>query len=197
MLDRSGRTSHLARDTESQVPEPVTKPEPKSKAAERDDPDAIALKSKHISKSTHDSYVNPRTHPEPQEDNQVTSRAGQAAASPLFAPAPGSGGVGVGTGSPFGARFGAYAALIRDRVAQHWKTEQVDQRLRTLPTAIVTFEISRDGQVSNVRVAQTSGNVALDYSAQRAVAETAPFPPLPATYGGSSATVEFWFTLQR
>ena len=122
---------------------------------------------------------------------------GQSASSPLYAPAPGSGGVGVGEGTPFGTRFGAYAALIRDRVAQKWRTEQVDARIRSLPSAIVTFDIQRGGQVRNVRVVQSSGNVALDYSAQRAVMEAAPFEPLPAAYSGSSATIEFWFTLKR
>ena len=106
-------------------------------------------------------------------------------------------GVGVGSGAPFGNIFGAYAMLVRDRVAQKWHTDQLDARIRTLPTAIVTFEIQRNGQVRNVRVAQSSGNVVLDYSAQRAVAEASPFDALPAAYSGSSATIEFWFTLKR
>ena len=44
---------------------------------------------------------------------------------------------------------------------------------------------------------QSSGSVALDYSAQRAITEAAPFEPLPAAYDGSSATIEFWFQLKR
>ena len=122
---------------------------------------------------------------------------GQSASSPLYAPAPGSGGVGVGDGTPFGSRFGAYANLIRDRVAQKWHADQVDARIRSLPTAIVTFDIQRSGQVANVRVIQSSGNVSLDNSARRAVMEASPFEPLPAAYSGSSATIEFWFTLKR
>ena len=31
----------------------------------------------------------------------------------------------------------------------------------------------------------------------RAVAEASPFDALPAAYSGSSATIEFWFTLKR
>jgi periplasmic protein TonB len=61
----------------------------------------------------------------------------------------------------------------------------------------VTFDIQRNGQVSNVRVAQTSGNVAMDNSARRAVMEASPLEPLPAAYSGSSASIEFWFTLKR
>ncbi len=193
-----GPMNRVASDTESRVPEPVTKPEKQSKAAEREDENAIPLKSRHKPKSSvSDSYRNPRTKQDPQFENQLTSRVGQSASSPLFAPSPGSGGVGVGDGTPFGSRFGAYAALIRDRVAQKWHTEQVDARIRTLPAAIVTFDIQRNGQVRNVRVVQSSGNVSVDYSAQRAVMEASPFEPLPAAYSGSSATIEFWFTLKR
>jgi len=199
MAGHEGPINRVASDTESQVPEPETsKAEAKSKVAEKDDEDAIPLKSKHPSKSSSsDSYRNPRAKPDALASNQLTSRVGQSASSPLFAQAPGSGGVGVGNGMPFGNRFGAYAALIRDRVAQHWRTDQVDSRIRTLPPAIVTFEIQRSGQVRNVRVEQSSGNVGADYSAQRAVMEASPFPPLPAAYSGSSATIEFWFTLRR
>ena len=190
--------NRVANDSKSQVPEPITKPEPKSKAAEREREDAIPLKSKHPQKSSsNDNYRNPRTNPSPQSDNQLTSRVGQSASSPLYAPAPGSGGVGVGDGTPFGSRFGAYANLIRDRVAQKWHADQVDARIRSLPTAIVTFDIQRSGQVANVRVIQSSGNVSLDNSARRAVMEASPFEPLPAAYSGSSATIEFWFTLKR
>jgi protein TonB len=196
-LDRSGPTNRLAGQSESQVPQPVSKPEPKSKAAQKESEAAIALKSKNARKSTRDTFRNPRANPEPLADNQLTSRTAPAAASPLFAPAPGAGNVGVGSGAPFGNIFGAYAILVRDRVAQKWRTDQLDPRIRTLPTAIITFEIQRDGQVRNVRVAQSSGNPILDYSAQRAVTEAAPFDPLPAAYSGSSATIEFWFTLKR
>ncbi len=193
-----GPTNRVASNTESQVPEPVTKAEKKTRAAEREDEDAIPLKSRHKPKSSaSDSYRNPRTKQEPQPENQLTSRAGQTASSPLFAPAPGSGGVGVGDSTPFGTRFGAYAALLRDRVAQKWHTEQVDSRIRALPAAIVTFDIQRNGQVRNVRVVQSSGNVSVDYSAQRAVMEASPFEPLPAAYSGSSATIEIWFAFKR
>jgi protein TonB len=185
----------LANDTQSQVPTPP-KAEPK-KPSRREDPDAIALKTKGAKQRASTSRYSPRTDSQEQPSNQLYSSVGQAAVSPIFGMAPGSGGVGVGTGSPFGTRFGAYAALLRDRVARQWRTDQVDARLRTLPPAIVTFEIQRNGQVSNIRVVQSSGNRALDYSAERAVLQASPFEPLPAAYGGSSATIEFWFQLQR
>ena len=103
----------------------------------------------------------------------------------------------MGTSSAFGYRFGGYRDLIEQRVAQKWHTEDVDARIQTAPKAIVTFEIQSNGSIGNVRILQSSGNRALDYSAQRAIYEAAPFPPLPQGYERSSANIEIWFQLKR
>lgn len=192
---RSGPLQRLANDTQSQVPSPP-KAEPK-KASRRDEPDAIALKTKGAKQRASSSRYSPRTAPEEQHSNQLYSSAGQAAVSPIFGMAPGSGGVGVGSNTPFGTRCGAYAALIRDRVARQWRTDQVDARIRTLPAAIVTFELQSSGQVGRIRVTQSSGNRSLDYSAERAIIQASPFEPIPAMCGGSAVTIDFWFQLQR
>jgi TonB family protein len=193
---RSGPVNRVAADTQSQIPSPP-KPEPK-KAAREPEPDAIAIRSRKAPRTGR----SPRTDVVRRDqrefgDNQVFSRAGQAASSPMYATAPGSGGVGLGSGAPFGARCGGYAAILRDRVAQRWRTEQVDPRIRTLPPAVVVFELHRNGQVRNVRLVQSSGNVALDYSAQRAIVEAGPFEPIPPGCEGNPAIVEFWFELKR
>jgi protein TonB len=109
----------------------------------------------------------------------------------------GSGGVGASASSPFGNRFGWYEKLIRERVAQRWRTNDVDSRLRTAPAAIVTFTIAKDGNISNIKIFQSSGNYALDQSAQRAVYEANPMPPLPQGFEKNSANIEFWFELKR
>ena len=191
---RGGPVNRLANDTRSQTPA-AAKPEP-VKAAPKPAPDAISIKGREAARKKAQRAAAPARAPEPAS-NQLTSASGAAASSPLYAMTPGTGGVGVGTGAPFGFQFGAYATLVRDRVAQRWRTDQVDPRIRSLPPAIVTFEIIRTGQVRNIRIVQSSGNRALDYSAERAITEAAPFQPLPAQYGGSSAVIEFWFQLQR
>jgi outer membrane biosynthesis protein TonB len=48
-----------------------------------------------------------------------------------------------------------------------------------------------------VRVAQRSGNSALDYSAQRAILDSIPFAPLPPGLRLNSADIEFVFELRR
>jgi protein TonB len=194
---RTGPKNPVANDTQSQVPSPP-KPEPKAMKAAREDPEAIALKSKKAkSRPEREERWASTKAPRDYSDNQVYSRGGAAAASPLFSQAPGSGGIGVGSGTPFGTRFGAYSSLVRDRVSQRWRTDQVDARVRSLPVAILTFEILRNGQVRNIRVAQSSGNRALDYSAERAITEAGPFEPLPVAFDGSYAVIEFWFELKR
>ncbi len=192
---RTGPVNRLASDTESQIPEPVTK---ETKKAAREEPDAIALKSrKRAKKERAERYASNRRDQREYTPNQVYSRGGQAATSPLYGLAPGSGGVGVGSGAPFGTMCGGYAMLLRDRVAARWRTEQVDGRIRSLPPAIITFELTRNGQVRGARVTQSSGNVTLDYSAQRAVMEAGPFEPIPPNCPGNPAVVEFWFELKR
>jgi TonB family protein len=117
--------------------------------------------------------------------------------STMFGGMSGSGGVGVGAGSPFGSQYGYYVDLLRQRVSEKWRTQDVDPRLQTAPPVIVSFDIQRDGTVSNIRLLQRSGTSTLDFSAQRAIMEASPLPPLPAGYTGRFATIEFWFQLKR
>src|SRR5450759_2140341 len=101
----------------------------------------------------------------------------------------------VGNNSPFGNQFGAYADLLRNRVAQYWKT--TDIRTNNAPVVGVTFTLHRDGSVTGIHITQRSGISALDISAQRAVMDAAPFPPLPPQFPKSEADIEFLFKLKQ
>jgi protein TonB len=85
--------------------------------------------------------------------------------------------------------------LVKQRIAQRWDTGQVDGRVQTAPPVIADFDISRDGNVTNLRIIQSSGLPALDFSAQRAILQAAPFPALPGGY--SSSPMEILFQLKR
>jgi periplasmic protein TonB len=193
----SGVINPVASDTRSEVPEPKPEKVQQSKVKEPE-PDAIPIKSHAAPKkpSWKSSSINQYRAKQIDRPNQLYSSEGQKLVSPLIGQ-PGSGGIGVGQGSPFGNRYGYYVDLLRQRVAQKWKTGDVDARIRTAPPAVVTFTIRRDGSISGVRVVQASGNLALDLSAQRAIAEAAPFPPLPAGYERNDVSIEFWFELKR
>jgi len=193
----SGAVNPVANDTRSETPEP--KPEKVQRTRVKEpEPDAIPIPSRAAPKkpSTRASSVNQYRAQQVDRPNQVYSAEGQRLVSPLYG-LPGSGGIGIGQGSPFGNRFGYYVDLLRQKVAQKWRTGDVDPRIRSAPPAIVTFTIRRDGSISSVRLVQTSGNVALDYSAQRAIADAAPFDPLPAAYERNDVSIEFWFELKR
>lgn len=194
---RAGIRNPVAADANSNLPTPAV-PE-KRKPAERD-PEAVALGKKKDPKQKKDraeEAVNRKFRP-PDADraNQIYGRTPQAASSPLFSQS-GSGGVGTGPASSLGSRFGGYEALLRQRVAERWNTGDVDPRIRTAPIVIVTFDLARNGAVSNVTVLQRSNISALDYACQRAVLDAAPFPPLPPAFEREVAKIELWFELKR
>jgi protein TonB len=190
-----GRINRVANDTESQVPA-QPKPEPRKPAAPKPpEPDAIALKSRNARTSPRQTAPQKYTSVPEARPNQVYSRTGQALSSPLFSQARGGGGVGSGSTSPFGNRFGWYEALLRDRVASNWQSQELDARIRN--RVAVSFEILRNGSIRNVRVTQSSGNFAMDQSAQRAILMSNPLPELPREFERESANVEFWFSLQQ
>ena len=194
---RTGIVNPLANPTESSVPTPPPAAKAQRRAAP-EEPDAIPIKSRTHPKTAEVARSAQNTWRAKQEDrpNQLYSAAGQALVSPMMGQT-GSGGVGVGVGSPFGNRFGNYVTILRQRVAEKWRTNDVDPRIHSLPTAIVIFDLMRDGSVRNVHVSQSSGNTAMDYSAQRAIYDASPFPPLPSEFERSDAVIELWFELRR
>lgn len=191
---REGRVNPVANDTESQVPSAPAKPKPRA-PEKAPDPAAVALRSKKNDQkpvpATTPQRYSPVQSPKP---NQVYSSTGQAATTPLYSLAPGGGGVGSGSVSPFGTRFAAYERLLRDIVARNWQSQQLDSRIRN--RVAVTFEIQRNGTIRNIRISQSSGNFTMDQSAQRAIFMSNPVPPLPREYERDVAGIEFWFGLQ-
>ncbi len=191
---QSGLKNPVANDTESHVPQPPAKAKETEKQ-EREEPDAIPLKTKRQPKRRAEVAASNLKYRNPAQDkpNQLYSRSGQAAVSPMYgSTTSGGGGVGFGAGNPFGNRFGYYAQLIRDKVARFWRYPP----MQSAPTVVVTFEIMRSGQIRGVTILQSSGNYELDLSAKRAIMEAAPFDPLPAGYERDSAA-EFTFMVNR
>jgi protein TonB len=196
MVARSGKLNPVANDTQSQLPPPPPKP----KAVQREkppEPDAIPLKSRKTPpKQVWNVSGSPdRYRPEPKP-NQLYSSASSALVSKSMGMA-GSGGTGIARGSPLGDRFGAYAALLQELIARKWNTQDVDSRIRTAPAVVMTFTILRDGTIRNIRRKTSSGNTALDLSAERALYDVGKVDPLPAGYDRNEAEVEFNFVLQR
>ena len=192
----SGPKNPVASDTASNVPVPVLKAKPTPKVT-APDPTAIPIPSRNAKLSRPSpAAALPDKWRASQKDlpNQLYSPTGTRASTQDYA-LTGGGGVGVGNNSPFGNQFGAYADLLRNRVAQYWKT--TDIRANHAPVVGVTFTLRRDGSVTAVHITQRSGISALDISAQRAVMDAAPFPQLPPQFPKNEAEIEFMFQLKE
>ncbi len=211
----SGPENPVANPTRSEVPTP---PAPKAKPAPKPavktappEPDAVSLKSR---KSTpakkqreeappstrqQDAAATPNRFRDTQQEapNQLYGTSGPALSSPMMGKT-GSGQLGYGNSTPFGQEFGWYANMLQDKISQHWRTNDVPQQVRTAPPVIVSFTLKRDGSIDGVpTIKQSSGIASMDYSAQRAVVEAAPFPQIPAQFPRNQAQVEFTFELRR
>jgi protein TonB len=192
--NRGAQPNPVANDTQSKVPQapPKAKPEPKAKAPA---PNAIPLKGKNAKERKQAATPNKWADQQQYQNNQLYSTKGAAASSPLFN-VPGGGGIGLGENSPFGTAYGWYANLLRERIAAKWQSAGLGNA--SVPVT-VQFELRRDGSLGSglPRIAQTSGNAALDRSAQRAIYDAAPFPPLPPGLNQNQVTVELSFSLRR
>lgn len=105
----------------------------------------------------------------------------------------GTGGTGSGAGSGSGSAFTSQIGLsnfpytyylqnIINRVSSNWFTSLVDPGITGSFQATVYFRIHKNGQVSDLKIEETSGIRSLDMSALRAIQTSSPFPPLPRAY---------------
>ncbi|HEY1216794.1 MAG TPA: TonB family protein [Bryobacteraceae bacterium] len=187
---RDAPPNPVANDTESQV-----RTAPAKQDTEKKQPDkAIEIPDRQRPKRQAERPQHQQKYLEPAPQNQVYSRTRQAASSPMYGQS-GSGQVGIGPNSPLGNRLGWYAELIRERIAQNWRTNGLDARSQSSP-AIVSFTIMRDGTVRNPQVVQSSGNPTIDNTALRAVYESNPMPALPPQITDSYISAQFTFNLR-
>jgi TonB family protein len=105
--------------------------------------------------------------------------------------------VGGAGGGDFASRFSSYVTAVQQRISREWLQSSVDPNLTWAPRLTVTFDILRDGTVTNVQLIQSSNNRSLDTSALRAVRSASPLLPLPSAYSGSRVSVEFYFDYRR
>lgn len=135
------------------------------------------------------------TKPEPTPTPDAQSEKGEeAGADEGTGPGFGTGlriggGGGPGDGLGYGAGGGIsnfpytyYLQIITDRVSGNWFTALVDPGISGHFQTIVFFKIHKDGQISELKIEQSSGITPLDLSALRAVRSSTPFPPLPRDY---------------
>ena len=84
-----------------------------------------------------------------------------------------------------------YLARLQQRVERRW----IPGTSNTSVHSVVTFTINRSGAVSNVHLAQTSGNQQIDNAALSAIQQASPLEPLPAAFTGQTIDIHFTFAL--
>jgi TonB family protein len=111
----------------------------------------------------------------------------------------GSGGGGYGSGDGGGGYFpyAYYVDLLRSRISSSWYSSLVAPGLKGKYVAAVYFIVRRDGEVSDLRLENSSGIVSLDLSARRAIENAAPFAPLPPDFPSQYLVVHFEFEWEK
>jgi colicin import membrane protein len=92
-----------------------------------------------------------------------------------------------GGGTVVGPEFLAYKQRVSSIIKQHW----VETDRKSGLVARVYFEISPEGELSNIRLERSSGDKAYDLSVLRAVQRSGPLPPPPEKYRDDFH--EMWF----
>ena len=91
-------------------------------------------------------------------------------------------------------RHAWYRSAVVNALHSTWIRPILAGRAETLE-ATIEFDIVRNGTAYNPRVVVSSGFPALDRSAQRAVSDASPFPPLPNSWPEPVVTVHMVFRL--
>jgi len=85
--------------------------------------------------------------------------------------------------------FPWYLQYVQDTLTNNWgRMSSAQGRVG------VYFRIRKDGRIEGLRVETSSGNAALDQSAELAVKRVNKFNALPDGFDGDSLGVRFWFT---
>jgi TonB family protein len=92
-----------------------------------------------------------------------------------------------------GVDFGPYLARILEDVRENWyRIIPVSAEMKKGKLAI-EFVIMKDGNVREMRLVATSGDVALDRAAWGGITASNPFPPLPSDFTGQYLALRFRF----
>jgi periplasmic protein TonB len=87
--------------------------------------------------------------------------------------------------------LGPYFARIKRRVKKNWQPSSANQEEYT----VLTFAIERNGVISGLKIAKTSGDEQVDRDALEAVQKSSPFGTLPQSFKGDRLPVEFSFNI--
>ncbi len=76
-------------------------------------------------------------------------------------------------------RYVDYARVIKERIMAQWKYPREARENLVEGKLLVLFSLSRQGNMTEIKVTESSGHEILDREAARAISGAAPFPPFP------------------
>jgi TonB family protein len=93
-----------------------------------------------------------------------------------------------------GFEYDFYLALIQSKIERNFRPPP---GVRGQHMATVTFTITKDGGMTGIGLVQSSGNLMIDQSAERAVRAAGRFPPLPPQYEKGELGINFEFVVNE
>ena len=85
----------------------------------------------------------------------------------------------------------AYFAEVKQRIKRNWNPSYTSQE----QTTYLTFNIQKSGQITDLKVTESSGSEKLDRESVEAVQNSGPFDPLPPDFPLEALEIEFSFNI--
>lgn len=178
---------------------PPPKPKPpvpeKPKAVDRLTP--IEVKPKEKPPTAQEAKEKTQPRPAPDDAEKVKPKTGGEKESDLVTNLPALGdathSIALQAEGPI-HEFAYYLSQIQRKIASNWSPPENFGGRRV--TASVRFRIERDGEVTAPRIDEPSFDSIFDQAALRAVAQSAPLPPLPAEYADEWLGITLEFVLR-
>jgi TonB family protein len=92
-----------------------------------------------------------------------------------------------------GVDFGPYLNLALQRVRENWYHLIPESAAIKKGKLAIEFAITKNGQISGMKLVASSSDVALDRPAWGSITASNPFPPLPSEFNGQYLAVRFRF----
>jgi len=182
------KDSVLTSEDTSKVPAPppkeATQPPPR--------PTDILVKGKTPTKAVpKETTVTPPKHPQPTPDTTKANSGDAATQLPQSIVQTKNGTATITVQDKvFGTRYAYYIGVISRIVNQNYNPNEADPRASQGKSAVVRFEIERDGTIEDLQLHTRSGSPTLDAAVMRAIQRIDTFGPLPA---GDHMPIEFQF----
>jgi len=96
-----------------------------------------------------------------------------------------------------GVDFGPYLSGLIKSIREHWYRLIPDEARPPMMKSgqlAIELAVKKDGNIADIKMATSSGDLALDKAAWASITGSTPFPPLPAAFTGDHLALRLHFT---